>query len=70
MKQLSINKSLESNVRELLTEETKKHDREYRSIISLRRINRTPHVEWKRNIALKSIKKSLSRVQIITRQTS
>ena len=70
VKKLQIDKSLKSNVRELLAEETDKHNRGHRLIISPERDTRTLHVRYKRNITLKSAEKRLSRVQITTGQTN
>ena len=69
MKKLQVDKSLESNVRELLAEETDEHDREHRLTTSPGRTTRTPHIGYERNTTLKSGEKGFPRVQITTRQT-
>ncbi len=69
VKKLQVDKSLESNVRGLLAEETDKHDRGHRLTTSPGRTTRTPHVGYERNTTLKSGEKDLPRVQITTGQT-
>ena len=69
VKKLQVDKSLESNVRGLLTEETDEHDRGHRLTTSPRRTTRTPYVGYERNTTLKNAKKGLSRIQITTGQT-
>ena len=66
---IQAHKSLESNGEGFLAGETDEHDRGHRLIRGLGRSTRTPHVEYKRNIALKAAGKGLSRVQITTGQT-
>ncbi len=67
VKKLQVDKSLESNVRGLLAEETEEHDRGHRLITSSGRA--TPHAGYERNTTLKSAGKGLPRVQITTGQT-
>ncbi len=69
VKKLQVDKSLESNVRGLLAEETDEHDRGHRLTTSPGRTTRTPHVGYERNTTLKSGEKDLPRVQITTGQT-
>lgn len=69
VKKLQVDKSLESNVRGLLAEETDEHDRGHRLTTSPGRTTRTPHVGYERNTTLKNAGKGLPRVQITTGQT-
>ena len=69
VKKLQVDKSLESNVRGLLTEETEEHDRGHRLTTSPAHATRTPHNGYEPNATLKSAGKGLPRVQITTGQT-
>ncbi len=69
VRRLQVDKSLESNIRRLLAEETDEHDRGHRLITSRRRTTRTPHVGYERNTTLKNAGKGFPRVQITTAQT-
>lgn len=69
VKKLQVDKSLESNVRGLLAEETDEHNRGHRLTTSPGRDTRTLHVGYERNTTLKSAGKCLPRVQITTGQT-
>ena len=69
VKKVHVDKSLETNVREVLAEGTYKHDRGHRLITSPGRATRTPQVGFERNTTLKSAGKGLPRVQITTGQT-
>ena len=69
VKKFQVDKSLESNVRGLLAEETDEHNRGHRLTTSPGRDTRTLHVGYERNTTLKSAGKCLPRVQIMTGQT-
>ena len=69
VKKIQVHKSLESNGRVFLTEETDEHDRGHGLTRGPGRSTRTPHVEYERNTILKSAGKGLPRVQITTGQT-
>ena len=70
LKQLPVDKSLESNVRGLLGQETEEHDRGHRLTTSPGRANHTPHVGYERNATREPAGKGPPKVQMTTEQSS